>query len=399
VRDRNQHHVEEVLTEVTAGSVGRDAELGFMKLKRLVWTGSYISMEIEVDMRVDLTKHTKRIEEQLLRIDAVHGNTELSLATERQNVGSLLQRMKSFQQGLCLVQKREALLRQRRASSFLFEQSHPKQILELCDGIADRGLAHMERFCGAAKAPLPDDGIENRPVKHRRLRLHPWILSCLTITHIGYSAQTIRPADHLNTCCRQRVPSYPSAVAKDRTFHCAGETNMAAVNLFQSTKPSELSAFLGKHFIYTYENGWQYEMYLKNDRTIDYRIHTGMVGGRWVRNQVAHIVRLADDVVKISWDEPTGTTVSVAFMLNERKIHGVIFFPQWIELDPKKTVCFQNDHLEQMKKYRDAGPTYPKLVIDEFAEITFVEDCGLNNEEVIECAPDKLPAGYASRQN
>jgi phenolic acid decarboxylase len=32
-------------------------------------------------------------------------------------------------------------------------------------------------------------------------------------------------------------------------------------DLWQSTKPAELTAFIGKHFIYTYENGWQYEMY------------------------------------------------------------------------------------------------------------------------------------------
>ncbi|WP_321381274.1 phenolic acid decarboxylase [Rhizobium sp.] len=42
---------------------------------------------------------------------------------------------------------------------------------------------------------------------------------------------------------------------------------------------------------------------------------------------------------------------------------------------------------------------YPRFVADEFAEITFVEDCGLNNEEVISCPPDQLPAGYADRRN
>jgi phenolic acid decarboxylase len=52
-----------------------------------------------------------------------------------------------------------------------------------------------------------------------------------------------------------------------------------------------------------------------------------------------------------------------------------------------------------MKSYRDAGPTYPKLVIDEAADITFIEDSGAGNEEVIVCAPSELPAGYASRRN
>jgi phenolic acid decarboxylase len=124
-----------------------------------------------------------------------------------------------------------------------------------------------------------------------------------------------------------------------------------------------------------------------------------MVGGRWVKDQKAHIVRLSDDVVKISWTEPTGTSVSVAVNLAERHLHGVIFFPQWIVQDPGKTVCFQNDHLPLMRQYRDTGPTYPILVIDEFAKITFLEDCGADNDTLIACGPETLPAGFAQRSN
>lgn len=157
---------------------------------------------------------------------------------------------------------------------------------------------------------------------------------------------------------------------------------MTNSNMDERSRPEELSAFLGKHFIYTYDNGWQYEIYIKNAATIDYRIHSGMVGGRWVRDQEVHLVRLADDIVKISWDEPTGTAVSLAFMLTERKVHGAVFFPRWVADEPQKTVCFQNDFLDLMRQCRDAGPTYPRLVIDEFATITFAEDCGQNNQEV-----------------
>ena len=35
----------------------------------------------------------------------------------------------------------------------------------------------------------------------------------------------------------------------------------------------DLQDFLGTHFIYTYDNGWEYEWYAKNDHTVDYRIH------------------------------------------------------------------------------------------------------------------------------
>ncbi|MES1942192.1 phenolic acid decarboxylase [Salinisphaera sp. T5B8] len=168
---------------------------------------------------------------------------------------------------------------------------------------------------------------------------------------------------------------------------------------FESTHADELAGFLGRHFIYTYDNGWQYEMYLKNARTIDYRIHSGMVGGRWVRDQAAHIARLSDDICKVSWDEPTGTAVSVTANFAERRLHGVIFFPRWVADAPHKTVCYQNDHLDRMRALRDAGPTYPKLVIDEFARLTFIETRAVDDESVIAEAPDQLPAGYADRRN
>ncbi|MBO8185301.1 phenolic acid decarboxylase [Streptomyces sp. DW4-2] len=42
---------------------------------------------------------------------------------------------------------------------------------------------------------------------------------------------------------------------------------------------------IGHRFEYVYANGWRYEMYIKNATTIDYRIHRGMAGGRWVKDQ------------------------------------------------------------------------------------------------------------------
>ena len=57
-------------------------------------------------------------------------------------------------------------------------------------------------------------------------------------------------------------------------------------------KFKDLDDFLGTHFIYTYDNGWEYEWYAKNSHTVDYRIHGGMVAGRWVKDQEANIVKL-----------------------------------------------------------------------------------------------------------
>ena len=78
-----------------------------------------------------------------------------------------------------------------------------------------------------------------------------------------------------------------------------------------------LADFLGTHFIYTYDNGWEYEWYAKNDHTVDSRIHGGMVAGRWVKDQEAHIDMLTEGVYKVAWTEPTGTDVALDFVPNE----------------------------------------------------------------------------------
>ena len=110
---------------------------------------------------------------------------------------------------------------------------------------------------------------------------------------------------------------------------------------FGSTRPAEIAAFIGKHYIYTYDNGWQYETYIKNERRLDYRVHSGIVGGRWVKDQEAHIVRLAEAVFRASWIEPTGTGVSLAINLVERRLHGTIFFPRWVIEAPQEIAIFQ----------------------------------------------------------
>ncbi|WP_031068068.1 phenolic acid decarboxylase [Streptomyces sp. NRRL WC-3742] len=159
----------------------------------------------------------------------------------------------------------------------------------------------------------------------------------------------------------------------------------------------DLSGIVGHRFIYTYDNGWQYELYVKNQDTVDYRIHSGMVGGRWVKGQRVDLVRLDEDNYKLSWNEPTGTSVVVNIMPGKRSIHGVIFFPHWVEQHSARTVCFQNDHLDQMRAYRDQGPTYPIHMVAEFARITLFEHVGADDDSVISVAPGDLPPHWADR--
>lgn len=148
-----------------------------------------------------------------------------------------------------------------------------------------------------------------------------------------------------------------------------------------------MDKFLGMHFIYTYANGWEYEFYVKNADTVDYRIHSGMVGGRWVKNQKADIVKLTDGVYKVSWTEPTGTDVSLNFMENEKRVHGVIFFPKWVREHPDITVCFQNEHIDRMEEARAKYETYPKYVVPEFADITYAK----NEERTTRKSLHRLP--------
>jgi phenolic acid decarboxylase len=163
--------------------------------------------------------------------------------------------------------------------------------------------------------------------------------------------------------------------------------------------PQDLVGFLGYRFVYTYANGWQYEMYVKNATTIDYRIHSGHVGGRWVKHQKVDIVMVSKGVFKVSWNEPTGTSVVVNIIPGERVVHGAIFFPQWIRQHGERTVVFQNDHLDQMKAYRDEGPTYPIHIVSEFGRITRIENVGEDNEDAVSCAPSALPEGWVERTN
>ena len=156
----------------------------------------------------------------------------------------------------------------------------------------------------------------------------------------------------------------------------------------------DLSGFIGKHLVYTYDNGWNYEIYVKNAHTLDYRIHSGIVANRWVKDQQAYIVRVGESIYKISWTEPTGTDVSLIVNLGDKLFHGTIFFPRWVMNNPEKTVCFQNDHIPLMNAYRDEGPAYPTEVIDEFATITLIRDCGANNDSVIDRAASELPKDF-----
>lgn len=152
----------------------------------------------------------------------------------------------------------------------------------------------------------------------------------------------------------------------------------------------DLTNLVGKHLTYTYENGWQHEIYIKNDSSLDYRVCSGSASNRCVKDQSAYIGQIGQNIYKASWTEPTGTSINVILNLRILLLHCTAFFPRWVMDDPQKTACFQNNHINEMEAYRAAGPTYPIEIMDQFATITAVDDCGLNNDSVISDATNEL---------
>ena len=162
----------------------------------------------------------------------------------------------------------------------------------------------------------------------------------------------------------------------------------------------DLSEILGRHIIYTYTNGWKYELYFKNATTAHYRIHRGLVAGRWVTNREVHMTALGYGLVRINWLEPVGNIVTMVTNLKERWLHSYFLMPQWIIDNPKATVCHEDEFVDEMLKLREQGPTWPMNIAENtFAEITFLEDVGPDRDDIITCPPDQLPAGYADRKN
>ncbi|AQQ69324.1 hypothetical protein Mag101_01885 [Microbulbifer agarilyticus] len=166
------------------------------------------------------------------------------------------------------------------------------------------------------------------------------------------------------------------------------------------TQPQgDLSEFVGKHIIYTYANGWQYEYYFRNENCGDYRIHNGVVGKRWTTVQRYMPVNLGHGIYKVAWTEPTGSVVSLDINFKERWLHGFFGLAQWLVKSPEVGTVHQNAHLKNIREHRDKGPLYPLLVNFDFAEITYLEDRGIDNDDVINCEVDELPDGYWDRRN
>lgn len=161
----------------------------------------------------------------------------------------------------------------------------------------------------------------------------------------------------------------------------------------------DLSGIVGKHLIYAYENGWKYELYVRNSRAIEFRCLMGPMFGRWSTDQPAKIVQLDGDIYKLAWVEPTGTTTVVIVWLGRRRVHTTICYPQWMLDYPDSTLGRYEDNLDEIIAARDKGPTYPMTLVASTGRITFLETSNLDDGSVINCPPSKLPREYATQTN
>lgn len=157
-----------------------------------------------------------------------------------------------------------------------------------------------------------------------------------------------------------------------------------------------LEELVGKHIVYKYDNGWEYEAYYKNESTIDYRVRSGKLAGRCVKGQAVHIRRLLQlaeaetesppprKMFMVSWTEPTGTCVTQVVDLDNASMESAAFFPHWVIADPHKSVGFQNPQkLSAIASYRDLGPTYPLHVVNMRGLIHTLLDHGPNDDLLI----------------
>ena len=71
----------------------------------------------------------------------------------------------------------------------------------------------------------------------------------------------------------------------------------------------DLSGFIGKHLVYTYDNGWNYEIYIKM-KIPSTTVFTAAVGNRWVKDQQVYVVRVGESIYKISGLNPPAPTLA-----------------------------------------------------------------------------------------
>lgn len=60
-----------------------------------------------------------------------------------------------------------------------------------------------------------------------------------------------------------------------------------------------------------------------------------------MKDQTVHISRVGAAIYRVSWAEPTGTSVALTLNLEDYVVHGAIYFPRWIVDEPEKLLAIK----------------------------------------------------------
>lgn len=141
----------------------------------------------------------------------------------------------------------------------------------------------------------------------------------------------------------------------------------------------------------------------KKENTIDNRIHSRVVGGRWIKHQKIDLATLTDDIYKISWTKLIETDANISFMPKNNRLHGMILFPKWVYEHLETTSCLQYEFIPLKEESRQKSSIYLKYVASRFTPITDNKNAGLNNENIISETPyqgmiDNIKANKLNRE-
>ncbi|CEH14140.1 Phenolic acid decarboxylase, bacterial [Ceraceosorus bombacis] len=158
----------------------------------------------------------------------------------------------------------------------------------------------------------------------------------------------------------------------------------------------DLSGLINKHLLYTYDNGWKYESWIKSPTRIVYKIHGGPMGGRDNYQTIScRVVREPSKetgeqgVYLISWLEETGTVVSMTIDFTNNKVNSFICFSKGHWENPQIAHGhYKKEQWRQLAKVPGGESiTTDRTIISESATLSEVTEGRGELEDVAEDAP------------
>lgn len=136
-----------------------------------------------------------------------------------------------------------------------------------------------------------------------------------------------------------------------------------------------------KHFVYKYDNGWDYEFYVPNDQRIVYKISGGPMAGR-NNYQTTYYQRIQENLWQINWLEETGTIVSLVLDINNKRVTTLIAFSQGHWENPEIAHGNKRNELLKWRELSKIGIQTNRYMLTEQATINQIYDGPGTLEEI-----------------